>query len=48
MLNKVHGLMKSPDEYDTITLQSEQEVVKELMGNVQELTQSEDVKRFSS
>ncbi|MCB0726297.1 MAG: NADH-quinone oxidoreductase subunit NuoF [Ignavibacteriae bacterium] len=48
VLNKVHGLMKSPDEYDTITLQSEQEVVKELMGNVQELTQSEDVKRFSS
>ncbi|MEZ4823513.1 MAG: hypothetical protein R2942_14365 [Ignavibacteria bacterium] len=40
--------MKSPDEYDTITLQSEQEVVKELMGNVQEPTQSEDAKRFSS
>ena len=47
VLNKVHGLRVS-DEYETITLQSQQEVVEGLIGTVQELTQNEDVKRFSS
>lgn len=47
VLNKVHGLRES-DEYDTITFQSEQEVVEGLIGTVQELAQNEDVKRFSS
>ena len=47
VLNKVHGLQKS-DQYDTITFQSEQEVVEGLIGTVQELTKNEDVKRFSS
>ena len=47
VLNKVHGLRVS-DEYETITLQSQQEVVEGLIGTVQELTQNEDMKRFSS
>ncbi len=47
VLNKVHGLQMS-DEYDTITFESEQEVVESLIGKVQELTSNEDVKRFSS
>lgn len=47
VLNKVHGLVMS-DEYDTITFNSEQEVVEDLIGKVQELTNNEEVKRFSS
>lgn len=47
VLNKVHGLMMS-DEYNTITFQSEQEVVEGLIGKVQEIANNEDVKRFSS
>ncbi|HMS33200.1 MAG TPA: NADH-quinone oxidoreductase subunit NuoF [Ignavibacteria bacterium] len=46
VLNKVHGLRVS-DEYETIN-KSGNEVVKNLMGTVQELTQNEEVKRFSS
>ncbi|MDZ4712543.1 MAG: NADH-quinone oxidoreductase subunit NuoF [bacterium] len=46
-LNKVHGLQMS-DEYDTITFQSEQEVVEGMIGKVQELINNDDVKRFSS
>lgn len=45
--NKVHGLRKS-DEYMTISDHAEQGKVEELMGKVQELTQNEDIKRFSS
>ncbi len=47
VLNKVHGLRES-DQYDTITFQSEQQVVEGLIGTVQELVKNEDVKRFSS
>jgi len=47
VLNKVHGLRDS-DEYETITLQSDQEVVDNLMGSVQEIIHNDDVKRFSS
>jgi len=47
VLNKVHGLRDS-DEYETITLQSDQEVVENLMGSVQEIIHNDDVKRFSS
>ncbi|MEO8446093.1 MAG: NADH-quinone oxidoreductase subunit NuoF [bacterium] len=46
-LNKVHGLQMS-DEYDTITFQSEQEVVEGMIGKVQELVNNDEVKRFSS
>ncbi len=46
VLNKVHGLRMS-DEYDTITFQSEHEVVEDLIGKVQEVANNEDVKRFS-
>ena len=45
--NKVHGLRKS-DEYMTISDHAEQGKVENLMGKVQELTQNEDIKRFSS
>ncbi len=45
--NKVHGLRKS-NEYMTISDNAEQGKVETLMGKVQELTQNEDVKRFSS
>ncbi len=47
VLNKVHGLMMS-DEYDTITFESEQEVVEGLIGTVQEIVNNDKVKRFSS
>ncbi|MEO8664485.1 MAG: hypothetical protein ABI462_03225, partial [Ignavibacteria bacterium] len=47
VLNKVHGLQMS-DEYDTITFDSEQEVVEGLIGKVQELVNNDKVKRFSS
>ncbi len=47
VLNKVHGLRES-DEYDTITFDSEQEVVEDLIGSVQELDNNEDVRKFSS
>ncbi|MEO8210636.1 MAG: NADH-ubiquinone oxidoreductase-F iron-sulfur binding region domain-containing protein, partial [bacterium] len=47
VLNKVHGLRES-DQYDTIIFQSEQEVVEDLIGSVQELTENEDVKKYSS
>ncbi|HMS64336.1 MAG TPA: NADH-quinone oxidoreductase subunit NuoF [Ignavibacteria bacterium] len=47
VLNKVHGLQKS-NEYVTISSESEQATVNELMGTVQELTRNEEVKRFSS
>ncbi|MEP7145449.1 MAG: NADH-quinone oxidoreductase subunit NuoF, partial [bacterium] len=47
VLNKVHGLQMS-GEYDTITFESEQQVVEDLMGNVQELVNNDGVKRFSS
>ncbi|MBS1551733.1 MAG: NADH-quinone oxidoreductase subunit NuoF [Bacteroidetes bacterium] len=46
-VNKVHGLRKS-EEYMTISDHTEQVKVEKLMGKVQELTQNEDVKRFSS
>ncbi len=46
-VNKVHGLRKS-EEYMTISDHSEQGKVEKLMGKVQELTQNEDIKRFSS
>ncbi len=46
VLNKVHGLRVS-NEYETIK-KNETDVVKKLMGTVQELTQNEEVKRFSS
>lgn len=47
VLNKVHGLQMS-DEYDVITFNSEEDVVEELMGKVQELTENDKVKKFSS
>ena len=47
VLNKVHGLMMS-DQYDTVTFDSEQEYVEELIGKVQELPNNDGVKRFSS
>lgn len=46
-VNKVHGLRKS-EEYMTISDHAEQGKVENLMGKVQELTQNEDIKRFSS
>lgn len=46
-VNKVHGLRKS-EEYMTISDHTEQVKVEKLMGKVQELTQNEDIKRFSS
>lgn len=45
--NKVHGLQKS-DQYDVITFESEQEIVEEMIGKVQELVNNENVKRYSS
>jgi hypothetical protein len=36
------------DEYDVITFNSEEDVVEELMGKVQELTENDKVKKFSS
>lgn len=46
-VDKVHGLRKS-EEYMTISDHAEQGKVENLMGKVQELTQNEDIKRFSS
>jgi len=46
VLNKVHGLQMS-DEYDTITFESEQVVVEDLMGRVQELVNNDQAKRSS-
>ena len=46
VLNKVHGLRKS-DEYLSVEKETNQ-VVENLIGKVQEVTQNEDVKRFSS
>ncbi len=46
VLNKVHGLQMS-DEYDTITFESEQVVVEDLMGKVQELVNHDQAKRSS-
>lgn len=45
VLNKVHGLQMS-DEYDTITFESEHEIVEEMIGKVQEVVNNEGVKRF--
>ncbi len=44
VLNKVHGLQMS-DQYDTITFESEHEIVEDLIGKVQEIVNNEDVKR---
>ena len=46
VLNKVHGLRNS-DEYLSVENETNQ-VVENLIGKVQEVTQNEDVKRFSS
>lgn len=47
VLNKVHGIMMT-DQYDTITFESEQEVVEGLLGRVQEISHNDEVKKFSS